>query len=118
MSEEQDPIRDWKEERDKQIRKNAVEALFDGAVRAEITCEEARREWFVMARCMYVENNPEPRFPVDMEVGLHLGGCSTRECVNLLVSYETILKPSHPNAKGLLGVTLDKLEKSIFSEEE
>lgn len=110
---ESDPFAGWGAKREEQVERS-VEAINNGEIRLDIPCEEARHEWFVMAREMYVANNPEPRFPIDLEVGIHMGGCETDDCQTLQTAYWELLKPSHPYAADLLAHTLNALEATIF----
>jgi hypothetical protein len=106
----------WGADREGQYAK-ILAALAANEIRLEIECDEARHEWFAMARSMYVENNPEPRFPIDVEVGIHLGRCATQECRLLATAYEELLRPSHPDAAELLADTINQLETTIFPPE-
>jgi len=96
----------------------AVEEIFDkaverGIIRSEISCEEIRREWFISARSTYVDNNPEPRFPIDAETSLHLGGCNAPICLKLSQVYWQVLRPSQPEDSGAIAEYLDRLETEI-----
>ncbi|HLB66091.1 MAG TPA: hypothetical protein VJJ78_00635 [Candidatus Saccharimonadales bacterium] len=110
------PYEGWGEGHEEQL-VELDEALEAGEVRKELSCEEARREWFVMARTMYVNNNPQPRIPLDFEIGVHLGGCLTPPCQALANAYSEILRPSHPDSAELLSATLDDLEKQVFADQ-
>src|SRR3990167_7389308 len=96
------PYEGWGEGHEEQL-VELDEALEAGEVRKELSCEEARREWFVMARTMYVNNNPQPRIPLDFEIGVHLGGCLTPPCqalANALSEYGTmLLSPPNKNSE-------------------
>lgn len=110
---EQGPFDGWGAKREEQVERS-FSAIESGEIRMEIPCEEARREWFVMARTMYVGNNPEPRFPIDLEVGIHLGRCEATGCQQVSTAYQEILKPSHPGASELLSDIIDTLEASVM----
>ena len=114
---EKDLFDGWGAKREKQVEQslNAIEA---GEIRKEIPCDEARREWFVMARTMYVGNNPEPRFPIDLEVGTHLSGCEVTECQQISAAYWEILRPSHPGSSELLSDVIDTLEATVMPPQE
>lgn len=113
---ESDPFDGWGAKRDEQMERG-MDAINAGEVRMEIACEEARRQWFTMARDMYVANNPEPRFPIDLEIGIHLGKCDTEPCQRLRDAYQEILRPSHPGAAELLAEVIDTLEANIIPPE-
>lgn len=110
---EQDPFVGWGAKREEQIERS-LDAIEAGEIRTEIPCDEARQQWFIMARSMYVANDPEPRFPIDLEVGIHLGGCETAECQQLSSAYWEILRPSHPDASELLSDVIGTLEVSVM----
>lgn len=110
---EQDPFKGWGAKRDEQLAMS-FGALAYSEFRKEIPCKEARQEWFIMAREMYVANNPEPRFPIDLEVGWHIRDCPTEECQQLVFAYKTVLRSSHPADAEQLRQTLDSLEMSIL----
>jgi hypothetical protein len=114
---EQNPFTGWGAKREEQVERS-LEAIESGEIRTEIPCAEARREWFVMARTMYVGNNPEPRFPIDLEVGMHMGGCETTECQQISAAYWELLRPSHPGASELLSDVIDTLEVSVMPPQE
>lgn len=114
---ESDPFRGWGANHDEQIER-ALDALDAGEVRMEIECAEARGAWFTMAREMYVANNPEPRIPIDFEVGIHLEACTTEECQKLRKAYWEIIRPSHPGADELLSDVIDRLEADIMPPKE
>lgn len=104
----------WSSRRQKQeYLDQAAEALRHGEARENISCAEARSHWFVMARKNYVGNDPEPTFPQDMELGIHLARCPTFECEILGQAYKDILKPSQPEDSELLAKAVDQLESLI-----
>lgn len=100
------------------ITKRPLDILFaaigKGEIREEIPCEEARREWFIMARQMYVEGTRGPRPVIDYEIGLHLGRCAEPACGLLAEAYKTMLKPSQQEDSTLLEWELYQLEHQVF----
>lgn len=102
----------WGDKHETQIARS-LRAIKEGNIRTEISCDEARSEWFTMARTMYVDNNSEPRFPIDLEVGLHVGGCDTTECRQLANTYWDVLRPSQPGDSVFLSIVIDDLEANL-----
>jgi hypothetical protein len=101
----------------KQLRaaiERANKALCEGQIRTEIPCDEARREWINMARIIYVENNPDQRWPIDFEIGIHIARCKTDVCQNLFQVYFGVLKPSKPEDSSRVAEIIDSLERSMF----
>lgn len=84
-----------------------------GNVRAHIDCDEARTEWFAMARRMYVGNDPELRVPIDFEVGAHIASCPMPACQLLATAYWSILRPSQPEESERLTEAINHLEAKV-----
>lgn len=95
-----------------------VEAIQSGAFRDDISCEEARHEWFVMARTMYVDRTAGPRLPIDLEVGIHTAGCQIDECRLLAGAYYKYLKFTQPGASELLSDVIDQLEEAVMPKQQ
>lgn len=86
----------------------------EGKIEFNLTCEEARRDWIIMARRRYVGNIQEMRWPNDVQLGYHMASCSQDPCQNLFQVYLGILRPSSPEDSPRIAEIVNSLERSMF----
>lgn len=95
----------------------ATRGIEAGTIRTSISCTEARAEWFTMAWNIYVYGGA-PRFPIDLEVGIHMGECTKPECNALIATYWTVLKPSRSSDSTRIAEILSRLESKITPQQQ